>query len=161
VIRERYGLIMVSFGNAKPDKRVTDPVSSSSNRIAPITCRSFVMRRARLSKMPTLNLSDLRGEPFIVRARCDRYHDVSDALDSRGITLNVMYKTDQDDRALALVAAGVGLALFPAHFEMPTVKKVAVSDLGLSRSIGLLWLRERENDLKEFIKFAESHCWAV
>jgi len=124
VIRERYGLIMVSFGNAKPDKRVTDPVSSSSNRIAPITCRSFVMRRARLSKMPTLNLSDLRGEPFIVRARCDRYHDVSDALDSRGITLNVMYKTDQDDRALALVAAGVGLALFPAHFEMPTVKKV-------------------------------------
>jgi len=115
----------------------------------------------RFAQRESVNLSDLRGEPFIVRARCDRYHDVSDALDSRGITLNVMYKTDQDDRALALVAAGVGLALFPAHFEMPTVKKVAVSDLGLSRSIGLLWLRERENDLKEFIKFAESHCWAV
>ena len=115
----------------------------------------------RFAQRDSVNLSDLRGEPFIVRARCDRYHDVSDALDSRGITLNVMYKTDQDDRALALVAAGVGLALFPAHFEMPTVKKVAVSDLGLSRSIGLLWLRERENDLKEFIKFAESHCWAV
>ena len=115
----------------------------------------------RFAQRDSVNLSDLRGEPFIVRARCDRYHDVSDALESHGITLNVMYKTDQDDRALALVAAGVGLALFPAHFEMPTVKKVAVSDLGLSRSIGLLWLRERENDLKEFIKFAESHCWAV
>ncbi len=115
----------------------------------------------RFAQRESVNLSDLRGEPFIVRARCDRYHDVSDALESRGITLNVMYKTDQDDRALALVAASVGLALFPAHFEMPAVKKVAVSDLGLSRSIGLLWLRERENDLKEFIKFAESHCWAV
>ena len=115
----------------------------------------------RFAQRESVNLSDLRGEPFIVRARCDRYHDVSDALESRGITLNVMYKTDQDDRALALVAAGVGLALFPAHFEMLAVKKVAVSDLGLSRSIGLLWLRERENDLKEFIKFAESHCWAV
>jgi hypothetical protein len=45
-----------------------------------------------------------------------------------------MYKTDQDDRALAQVAAGVGLALFPAHFEMSAVKKVAVSDLGLSRT---------------------------
>jgi DNA-binding transcriptional LysR family regulator len=77
------------------------------------------------------------------------------------VTLNVMYKTDQDDRALALVAAGVGLALFPTHFEMPAVNKVAVSDLGLSRSIGLLWSRERENGLKEFIKFAESHCWTV
>ena len=115
----------------------------------------------RFAQRESVNLSDLRSEPFIVRARCDRYHDVSDALESRGITLNVMYKTDQDDRALALVAASVGLALFPAHFEMPAVKKVAVSDLGLSRSIGLLWLRERENDLKEFIKFAESHCWTV
>jgi DNA-binding transcriptional LysR family regulator len=96
-----------------------------------------------------------------VRARCDRYHDVTDALNSHGVELRVMYKTDQDDRALALVAAGVGLALFPAHFEMPAVKKVVVSDLGLSRAIGLLWARDREDDLKEFIKFAESHSWTL
>ena len=109
----------------------------------------------RFAQRRSVKLSDLRGEPFIVRARCDRYHDVNDALESRGVTLKVMYKTDQDDRALALVAAGVGLALFPAHFEMPAVKKVAVSDLGLSRAIG--W----EYDLKEFITFAESHCWTL
>jgi DNA-binding transcriptional LysR family regulator len=115
----------------------------------------------RFAHRKSVNRSDLRGEPFIVRARCDRYHDVSDALDSRGVTLNVMYKTDQDDRALALVAVGVGLAFFAAHFEMPAVKKAAVSDLHFSRAIGLLWSRERENHLKEFIKFAESHCWAV
>jgi DNA-binding transcriptional LysR family regulator len=67
----------------------------------------------RFAQRRNVKLSDLRGEPFIVRARCDRYHDVSDALESRGVTLKVMYKTDQDDRALALVAAGVGLALSP------------------------------------------------
>jgi LysR substrate binding domain/Resolvase, N terminal domain len=115
----------------------------------------------RFAQRRNVKLSDLRGEPFIVRARCDRYHDVSDALESRAVTLKVMYKTDQDDRAPALVAAGVGLALFPAHFEMPAVKKVAVSDLGLSRAIGLLWSREREYDLKEFITFAECHCWTL
>jgi DNA-binding transcriptional LysR family regulator len=115
----------------------------------------------RFAQRQNVTLSDIEGEPFIVRARCDRYHDVSDALESRGVTLNVMYKTDQDDRALALVAAGIGLAFYPAHFEMPGVKKVAVSDLGLSRSIGLLWLPQRENELKEFIVYAESHCWAV
>jgi DNA-binding transcriptional LysR family regulator len=111
----------------------------------------------RFAQRKSVKLSDLRGEPFIVRARCDRYHDVTDALNSHGVELRVMYKTDQDDRALALVAAGVGLALFPAHFEMPAVKQVAVSDLG--RAIGLLWARDREGDLKEFIKFAESHSW--
>src|ERR1700731_2803626 len=72
-----------------------------------------------IAQRKSVNLSDLRGEPFIVRARCDRYHDLSDALDSCDVTLNVMYKTDHDDRALALVAAGVGLAFFPARFEMP------------------------------------------
>jgi hypothetical protein len=55
----------------------------------------------------------------------------------------------------------LGLALSPAHFEMPAVKKVVVSDLGLSRAIGLLWARGREDDLKEFIKFAESHSWTL
>src|ERR1700720_3420380 len=82
-------------------------------------------------------------------------------LHSHGVELRVMYKTDQDDRALALVAAGVGLALFPAHFEMPAIKQVAVSDLGLSRAIGLFWARDREDDLKEFIKFPESHSWTL
>ena len=44
----------------------------------------------RFAQRRSVKLSDLRGEPFIVRARCDRYHDVSDALESRGVTLKVM-----------------------------------------------------------------------
>lgn len=113
----------------------------------------------RFAERRSVKLADLNGEPFIVRAGCDRYHDVSEALESRHVKLNVMYKTDHDDRALALVAAGVGLALFPAHFDMPSVKKVMVPDLDLSRAIGLLWLPEREKDLSQFITFAESHSW--
>jgi DNA-binding transcriptional LysR family regulator len=115
----------------------------------------------RFAQRKSVRLSDLRGEPFIVRARCDRNHDLHRTLDSRGIELRTVYKTDHDDRALALVAAGVGLAFFPGHFEMPAVKKVALSDVHFSRAIGLLWWRERENDLKEFIKFAESHSWTL
>ena len=51
----------------------------------------------RFAQRKCVKLSDLRGEPFIVRARCDRYHDVTDALNSHGVELRVMYKTDQDD----------------------------------------------------------------
>ncbi|MGC2222128.1 MAG: LysR family transcriptional regulator [Methylocella sp.] len=35
---------------------------------------------------------------------------------------NILHQTDQDDRALALAAAGIGLALVPAHFELSAVK---------------------------------------
>ncbi|QBR71834.1 LysR family transcriptional regulator [Beijerinckiaceae bacterium] len=113
----------------------------------------------RYALRKSVKLADLNDEPLIVRTRCDRYQEVTDLLVARGVKLRVVYQTDQDDRALALVAAGVGIALVPAHFEVPSVKQVPVSDLGLSRAIGLLWSRERENDLKEFIKFAECHCW--
>jgi DNA-binding transcriptional LysR family regulator len=110
-----------------------------------------------------VNLSDLDNEPFILSKRCAFLEDVTNALVSPGIRIRVVCRTGCcDDRALALVAAGIGLALVPTHFEIPGVKQVPVSDLGISRAIGLLWSREREvGDLKEFIKFAESQCWAA
>jgi DNA-binding transcriptional LysR family regulator len=45
---------------------------------------------------------------------------------------------------LALVAAGFGLALVPRHFEIAGVKQVPVLDLAITRTIGLVWPRERE-----------------
>jgi DNA-binding transcriptional LysR family regulator len=115
----------------------------------------------RYAQRQSVMLADLESEPFIVRTRCDRYQEVTNLLVSRGVKLRVVYQTDQDDRALALVAAGVGIALAPSHFEVPGVKQVPVSDLGLSREICLIWSRERENDLKGFINFAESHSWTL
>jgi DNA-binding transcriptional LysR family regulator len=67
-----------------------------------------------------------------------------------------VYKTAQVDRTLALVAAGVGLSFVPARLETPGVKMVQVADMDFFRTYGLLWSREREEDLKEFITFAES-----
>jgi len=65
---------------------------------------------------------------------------------------NVVYRTDNDDRALALVAAGFGLALVPGHLRSPGVKQVAGADLAITRTIGLVWPRSGKNgDVKEFI----------
>ena len=50
---------------------------------------------------------DLDGEPFIVRTRCDFYQDVANVFVARGIKMRVVYQTDHDDKALALVAAGM------------------------------------------------------
>ena len=108
-----------------------------------------------------VKLADLDGKSFIVRTRCDFYQDVTNVLVARGIRMRIVYQTDQDDRALALVAAGIGLALVPAHFEGPAVKQVPVLDLSISRAIGLLWSHERAPaGLKELIEFAGGHCWA-
>ncbi len=115
----------------------------------------------RLARRKSVMLADLYDEPFIVRTGCDRFQDASHMLVSRGIKIRVVYKTAQIDRTLALVAAGVGLSFIPARLAMTAVKHVQVADMDFSRTFGLLWSRERENDLKEFMKFAESHCWTA
>jgi DNA-binding transcriptional LysR family regulator len=113
----------------------------------------------RFAQRESVTLADLHDEPFIVRTGRDRFQDASNALVSRGIKIRVVYKTAQIDRTLALVAAGVGLSLIPARLGTPGVKMVQVADMDFFRTYGLLWSREREGDLKEFIKFAESHRW--
>jgi DNA-binding transcriptional LysR family regulator len=113
----------------------------------------------RFAQRESVTPADLEGEPFIVRTGRDKFLDASHALVTRGIEIRVVYKTAQIDRTLALIAAGVGLSFIPAHLATPAVKQVPVAHMDFSRTYGLLWSHERENDLKEFIEFAESHCW--
>jgi len=116
----------------------------------------------RFAQRQAVKLAELLEEPFIARTRCDKEQELGALLVSRGMKLRTVYRTDQDDRALALVAAGIGVAFVPAHFSAPGVKHVTVSDMGFVRTIGLLWSHEREDgDLDEFIKFSESHDWML
>lgn len=117
----------------------------------------------RFAQRQSIALADLHNEAFIARTGCEFYQDATEALIARGIKTRIVYRTDQDDRALALVAAGLGVAFIPGHFDAPSVKQVAVSDLGIVRTIGVLWAKEREEeseDFEQFIKFAETHGWA-
>lgn len=115
----------------------------------------------RLALQPSVEPADLHDEAFIVRTGTDRFQEGANALVAAGIRIRVAYQTDQFDRALALVAAGVGLALVPARFETPAVKLVPVAGLGIVRRYGLLWSSDRAaTDLEEFIGFAETHGWA-
>jgi DNA-binding transcriptional LysR family regulator len=114
----------------------------------------------RFAQRQAVSLCELVDEPFIVPARCIYLQDVMNALACRGIDIRVVYKTDRDDRALTLVRAGLGLAFVPGHFQEPFVKQVPLTDFGVSRTVGLVWPRERENSaLKEFVAFAARHCW--
>lgn len=116
----------------------------------------------RYANLRALNLDDLRDEPFILPTRGANLRALMNALSSHGITIKVAAQTDNVYRALALVAAGIGVAVMPAHFEVASVKRVPVNDLKIVRTIGLIWPRERKNGpLKEFIRFAEGHCLAA
>lgn len=149
-----------AIANRRPLRiAVMSPLSSGpvSNLL-----NSFQQANPNIPIEVAVSAGDLGGERLILPERCVYMLDVTNALASLGVRANVVYRTDNDDRALALVAAGFGLALVPGHFEIAGVKQVPVPDLAITRTIGLVWPRERENgDVKEFIAFAESHRWAA
>ncbi len=113
------------------------------------------------AQQQAIAVGDLADQPLILPERCAFLQDVTNVLASRGIGAHIVYRTDHDDRALALAAAGLGLALLPGSFETPGVRQVSISDLGISRTVGIVWSREREDgDVKEFVSFAGNHNWA-
>jgi DNA-binding transcriptional LysR family regulator len=109
----------------------------------------------------SVQLSDLNGERFIVRTHCEMFDSATKLMAEQEIRPRVVYRTDQDDRALALVGAGLGIALMPAIFDAPNVKKLPVRDFDASRVISLHWNKDNADDrLSRFVTFTTTHNWA-
>ena len=112
----------------------------------------------RFAFYESVQLSDLNGERFIVRTHCEAFDGTRKLLAERGIRSQVVYRTDQDDRALALVGAGLGVALMPAIFGAPNVKKVPIRDLDAKRVISLHWNEEVADErLDRLVALATTH----
>jgi DNA-binding transcriptional LysR family regulator len=120
-----------------------------------------VNQNHRFAKLRSITLDDLQGEPFILRTSCETFQDTTALLIARGIRTRLVYRTDQDDRALGLVAAGIGVALMPALYKAVSVVNVHISDFDTKRTIGMRWLAQGPENkcLTSLVAFACSHPW--
>jgi DNA-binding transcriptional LysR family regulator len=110
----------------------------------------------------SISIDELQGEPFIVRTHCETFASTTKFLRDRGIRTHVVYKTDQDDRALSLIAAGLGVALMPTLYDAPDVRKIKVRDFDIERVIELQWNADMVDErLEALISFATSHNWGA
>jgi len=64
--------------------------------------------------------------------------------------------------ALALVAAGVGIALLPAIYCSDVVAATSISDFTGQRTIGIRWKPDAVSDAQNsFVSFAQNHRWVM
>jgi DNA-binding transcriptional LysR family regulator len=120
-----------------------------------------VGQKHRFADLPSVSLADLESEPLISRTHCETYRQTTELMVSRGIKTRVAYRTDQDDRVLGLVAAGLGVALMPSVYDAIGIVKLSVRDFAAERMIGLKW-RDVEGSsalLNTMLSFAKSHDW--
>lgn len=120
----------------------------------------MVSKRHRFARHSSISIAQLDREPYILRTCCDFHDETAKALAERGIKPRIVYRTDQDDRALALVTAGIGVTLMPSSYRSPDVAAVNLSDLKLTCAVGFRWMRELNSDpVRKFIEFASDIDW--
>ena len=89
-----------------------------------------------LAACTSVNLQQLNGRPFILRSHCERSRDAHDILTARGVLLNVVLKTNQDQRALEAVHSVMGITIAPVSL-ITNLSAIPLEDFGLTRTLGL------------------------
>jgi DNA-binding transcriptional LysR family regulator len=116
----------------------------------------------RLVNRKHVTLGDLSSESFIERSCCVGYKAAAKALAEHGVKTRVVYRTDQEDRALSLVATGMGVTLVPELFCHHMVCKRLLSDFEYRRIISVQWNTDVKHDfINEFVIAASSHAWLL
>ena len=106
-----------------------------------------------LARRGSISLSDVDGENFVLRTSCEARRATQDIMSERGIRTKVIARTAQDDRALNLVAAGIGVALMPALFTGASVARVPVSDLPITRTLVVRKKRKPKKSAEAIFQF--------
>jgi len=82
---------------------------------------------------------ELAGEMMLVRQHCELLSDTSRYFTARGVRPFFPARTASDDRALALVRAGLGITVMPDCFRARGVARPRLAGFPFSRDIGLLF----------------------
>ncbi|MCF8475052.1 MAG: LysR family transcriptional regulator [Emcibacter sp.] len=82
--------------------------------------------------------TELANEPTIVRSRCEILSETSRFFTDHNVRPRLVYRTAQDERALAMVAAGVGFTTMPDHYRAEGVTRLSMEGYNLDREIGFI-----------------------
>jgi DNA-binding transcriptional LysR family regulator len=116
--------------------------------------------RHPLAKNAQVDVAALADEPTIVRTRCEVLGETSRFFTHHNVRPRLVYRTEQDERALAMVGAGLGITVMPDHYRAESVARVQLAGFERRRTIALVRGRKKPSPLlTSFSEFATSQAW--
>lgn len=91
-----------------------------------------------LAARASIAAHELADNVMLVRRHCELLTATSQHFTARGVRPFFAARSRNDDRILALVAAGVGVTVMPDCFEAPGVARVPMEDFVHVRTLGVL-----------------------
>lgn len=106
----------------------------------------FVAANHKLSGVESIEGGELAGETMIVRRQCEGLPEISRYFTNRAVRPSFSLRTLSDDRAMSMVAAGLGVTVAPSSFKRAGLAAVSLAGFDLKRNVGLVFsdrMRER------------------
>ena len=82
-----------------------------------------------------VSLKDLNGLPFVLRMSCEARNSIAELMNEKSVTMKVVARTAQDERALHMVQEGIGIAFVPAMFASSNVLSLKIQDMQIKRTL--------------------------
>lgn len=101
-----------------------------------------IASRHNLATRDRCRIADLAGLPFVYRSQCEQQEVARRAFAEHGLRPRILLRTASEERAGALVAAGMAACFLPESLVAPGMAFVPLLELPLERRIGLIWRRD-------------------
>ena len=92
----------------------------------------------RLAGMESIDGETLGEEVMIVRRHCEALADISRYFTSRAVRPEFSLRSQNDERVMAMVRAGLGITVMPESYRDSDVAQVRLTGLDLQRTLGVL-----------------------
>jgi DNA-binding transcriptional LysR family regulator len=115
----------------------------------------FVSANHKLSGVEQIEGGELAGETMIVRRQCEGLPEISRYFTNRDVRPSFSLRTLNDDRAMSMVAAGLGVTVAPSSFQRAGLSAVKLAGFELNRDVGLVFsdrVRERSGAFVEAVR---------
>jgi DNA-binding transcriptional LysR family regulator len=131
--------------------------------------RSLVLFRQRyllvvpskhpLARRSSARIADLQDQPFVIRPQAEIMPAAEKLFDGLNVRPRIIGRAESDAALLALVEAGIGIAVLPHWLESDSVATLTLPELRDTHRIGLRWRDDGNAALQQFRDFAAGHDW--
>ena len=140
------------------------PDAPDRRRSAPLLREAYIIAAASehpLARRVRCRIGELHGMAFVLRSDCEILPTTDRLFADHGVRPRVIHRTTSNERALALVRAGLGVTLIPESLLGDGLQSIAVGELNLQRRIGLCWRGGAGEAVERLRDLALSQSWSA
>ncbi len=115
-----------------------------------------------MAQFKSVCLADLDEQPYIERLTCEFWRAHPKIFKSACVKPQIIYSSNNEEWVISLIQAGMGMSIMPIWTDLRNITYVPITDLSLSRTIGLRWRSQHALETVDwFRQFAKVHDWKV